>query len=224
MTEPKTGLAALKALAAETRAPDPLPRQQLDTGARHNKLSLQDSQEEGGGLGCITGAACFVGGIGWLILASNGWPQIGVPLLVVVTVALFFFHQRGQRMQRDRETRLASALGETPYPVSGVIDWLCADEPILDVTLNAPLEPQLLEDALRALDGTAAVSWPEPTRARVVLSPRELRPARGKWPAVVGGDLALLRQVLTRVLDPVHAELGVARVELGGRVRRDRAR
>ena len=158
------------------------------------------------------------------LLASNGVLEIGVPLLLIVTVALAIVHERRERTQRGRETRLAGALGETAYPVSGLIDWLCADEPLLDATLKEPIEPRLLEDAVRALDANATVSWPEPTRARIALSPKELRPARGRWPAVFGGDLALLRQLLTRVLDPVHAELGIVRVELGGRVRRDRSR
>ena len=122
-------------------------------------------------------------------------------------------------MQREREARLAGALGQTAYPVSGLIDWLCADEPLFDVTLKSSIERRLLTDALLALDAGAEISWPGPQRARIALTPKELRAARGKWPAVFGGDLALLRQVVARVLDPVNAEVGVVGVELGGRVR-----
>jgi hypothetical protein len=56
---------------------------------------------------------------------------------------------------------------------------------------------------------------------RVALAPRLLRAARGRAPALYGGDLARLRAVIDQVIAPLVATPGVARLELGGEVDAD---
>ena len=56
---------------------------------------------------------------------------------------------------------------------------------------------------------------------RPALTPRLLRAARGRAPALSGGDLARLRTVMADAIGPLVATPGVSRLALGGEVDTD---
>lgn len=218
---PTSGPAALAALVRDA-PPAPLPRAQPSPARRAIKLAYQDELERkaeaGSALGLLWFALLLAGAImgpAWLL---RGPRWLGAIVGTITVVAVIVFSRRGQAIARDREARLAAALAEPGVPVDGLLDWLTADRPLADLHLRAPIEPALLEAAVRTIDPGASITWPAPATARLALTPRVLRAARHRHAAVHGGDLPRLRAVLAQVVAPLVRDPGVVRLELGGEV------
>ncbi|MBK7075036.1 MAG: hypothetical protein IPH44_22325 [Myxococcales bacterium] len=214
------GPAALAALI-ERAQPPPLPRARPAPARRLVKLAYLDGDDRGGALGLVWLALLLAGAVlgpAW-VMRGPGW--LGAATCVAVAIAVMTFSRRGQAIARDREARLAGALGATAFPCDGLIDWLTADRPLADLHLRGAVEPALVDAAIRTIDADATTRWLSPTAVRVALAPRLLRAARGRAPALYGGDLARLRAVIDQVIAPLVATPGVARLELGGEVDAD---
>lgn len=214
------GPAALDALIERT-PPPPLPRARPAPPRRLIKLGYLDGDDRGGALGLVWLGLLLAGAVLGPTWLMRGPRWLGAATCVAVAIAVAAFSRRGQAIARDREARLAGALGTTAFPCEGLIDWLTADRPLADLHLRAAIEPTLVDAAIRAIDAGATTRWLTPTTVRVALSPRLLRAARGRAPALYGGDLARLRALLDQVVAPLVATPGVARLDLGGEVDAD---
>lgn len=214
------GPAALAALVARA-SPPPLPRERPAAPRRLIKLAHLDGDDRGGALGLLWLALVLAGAVlgpSWLL---RGPRWLGAAVCAAVVIAVVGFSRRGQAIARAREARLADALGAAPCPCDSPLDWLTADRPLADLHLRGPVEPALFDAAVRAIDAGATTRWLGATTVRIALTPRLLRAARGRAPALHGGDLARLRALLDRVIAPLVAEPGVVRLELGGEVDTD---
>ena len=222
MSEP-AGPAALAALVAAAQAapPPPLPRQQPAPARRLIKLAHQDDDQRGGALGPVWLGLLIAGAVLGPAWVMRGPSWLGACACVATAFGLIGFHRRGQALQRARVARLTAALGTTPFPVDGLLDWLTADRPLADLHLRAPIDPALVDAAVRTIDADAVLAWLTPTQVRIALTPRRLRIARANAPELRGGDLARLRALVDRVLAPLAREPGVLRLELGGEVLAD---
>jgi hypothetical protein len=222
--------AALERVVAQARAAaaaDPsMPRERPVEMRRLIKLAYQaelhDARERAGAMGLVWFGVILAGAILGPLWLMRGPRWLGALACGAVAVAVVVFHRRGQGIHQAREARLAGSLGTTPFPVDGLIDFLTADRPLAEVHLRAAVAPGLLEDAVRTVDGEAVVTWLSPRRARLALTPAVLRPVRHKHPAVLGGDLTALRGLIERVLAPLHLEVPLDRLDLGGEVTTDR--
>lgn len=223
--------AALERVVADARqaavGERPLPRQRPVPARRLIKLAhqaeLNDAREDGSALGLLWFGLLLAGAILGPLWLMRGPRWLGGAVCLAVALAVMVFHRRGERIHRTREERLARSLGELPFPVDGLIDHLTADRPLADLHLRAAVAPELLADAVRTLDAGATIEWLSPRHARLALTPRQLRPARHKHPAILGGDLPLVHALVDKVLVPLHREVRVERLDLGGEVTSDRA-
>lgn len=185
------------------------------------KLAFLDDDRSGGGMGLVWLGLLIAGAVlGPLWLMRGPWP-LGVAVCVAVAIAVVVFSRRGAALARDREARLAGSLGETPYPVDGLIDWLLADRPLAYLHLAAPTDVDALAAAVRSIDPAARVDALAPTVVRLALTPRLLRAARGRAPSLHGGDQARLRTVMADAIGPLVTTPGVSRLALGGEVDTD---
>ncbi|HVK78047.1 MAG TPA: hypothetical protein VM734_32290 [Kofleriaceae bacterium] len=226
MSQPPVRPAALEALVAAAAGDQrPLPRQRPSAARRLTKIAAlaQDQDDNGGALGLLWLGLLIAGAILGPLWLMRGPAWLGVLACVGLVAALMVFHRRGERIQQDRERRLADALGGRPFPIDGLVDWLTADRPLADVYLGAPVAADVLEPAVRVVDPRAELSWITPTHVRVALAPRRLRAARRHAPELLGGDLDLLRGLVDRVLVPIHPEVMIVRLDLGGEVVGDAA-
>jgi hypothetical protein len=199
----------------------PLPREQPSPPRKLMKLAFLDDDRSGGGLGLVWLGLMIAGAVlGPLWIMRGPWP-LGVAVCAAVAFALVVFSRRGAALAQQREARMAGALGETPYPVDGLLDWLLADRPLAYLHLAAPTDVAALAAAVRSIDPAAHVDALAPTVVRLALTPRLLRAARGRAPALSGGDLARLRTVMADAIGPLAATPGVSRLALGGEVDTD---
>ena len=214
------GPAALAALIERAPLP-PLPRARPAAPRRLIKLGYLDGDDRGGALGLVWLGLLLAGAVlgpAWLM---RGPRWLGAAVCVAVAIAVVGFNRRGQAIARGREARLSGALGATAFPCEGLLDWLTADRPLADLHLRGAIDPALVDGAIRAIDADATTRWLAPTVVRIALTPRLLRAARGRAPALYGGDLTRLRALVDRVIAPLVADPGVARLELGGEVDAD---
>jgi hypothetical protein len=100
-----------------------------------------------------------------------------------------------------------------PFPIEGYRLWLASEQPLFDVTLARPVDRGLFERALRGLDPAIGVEWVDEQTARIATPPR----TRGEHRI---GDRALFHRVVGELLIPLHGEVGISRVDMGGVVRR----
>jgi hypothetical protein len=107
-----------------------------------------------------------------------------------------------------------------PYPVVDYELWLCSDRPLLDVVLRAGMvDPWLLRRAAAVVDPGIELTWIDSRCFRVAIPPvRIVDIERGALR--FGGDRARLRAFLDRLVDPLHDDVGVAVIDMGGTLSR----
>lgn len=149
-------------------------------------------------------AAWLPGWVPALAIAGGG----GVAVLGHLTLAV------GRARWRRRAAKAMAWLERLPFPVTGVRGFFAATEPMIDVTFRRP--PLLADYAAGvkahavgaealAIDGdTYRLRWPPPP------------PPADDAPTTRRHDLAWLRRLIDEVLVPLHADVGIERVELGG--------
>jgi hypothetical protein len=104
------------------------------------------------------------------------------------------------------DEKLRGVEHELPFPAGGYRNWLASDIPVMDVHLSMPIDvAQFARAAALVVRGTVVDT----------LDPHLLR----CWipPSIAGtGDVHAFRRFVTMLLEPLHYEVGIERVELGG--------
>jgi hypothetical protein len=225
------GSPTLSALAAD--ASDRVPRQSqlLTAEQRRERLELAagvHDQRGGGGFAIGAGLAGIVS-IATCGAATGARSDLGggataffLASLVVTAGLLVAADRESTRARRARDAAIAKLLAwpaTLPFPVDGYDEFLVADTPLVDVTLATPPGRKLFADAARAVDAAIQVDpigertfrLTVPVRSRTFTSKHSARLVRY-------GDRELLARLFEVMILPVHAELGVERVELGGTI------
>jgi len=102
------------------------------------------------------------------------------------------------------------------WPVEGYRAWLLAETPTFDVEVRGEVAFDVVATSAAAVDATVIVEQPAPRVLRFLTRPVELA-ATSRWSAVVVGDRRLVRELVDRVLAPLHADVGIAAMRMGDR-------
>ena len=148
----------------------------------------------------------------WLVSSLSAlWLGVGGAVIVVGHVSLAI----GRARWRRRVARALAWLDGLPFPVTGARGFFAATEPMLDVSFRAA--PALADFAagVRAYAPTATVTAIAPATFRLRW-PIAGKADDGEPPAGPPRQVSWLRRFLDEVVVPLHADLGVERVELGG--------
>lgn len=151
------------------------------------------------------------------ITAQDGNPVpvgFGVGASLAVTIWAMIAAPR-----REAERRAAVAEGlawatRQPFPVRGYDVWCLSEVPLLDVSLSAPVDRRQLTDAVAAVDRTIEVEWIDERTPRLHIPPRTV--TEGEGPAEWYADPAALHRVFERLLLPLHTDVPIERVDMGG--------
>lgn len=122
---------------------------------------------------------------------------------------------RREKRKREREAQVAEALAwaeAQPFPVTGYADWLASEVPLLDVVFAAPLDRRFA-DAVHAVDAAIEVNLLDDRTARLAIPPRVLERGEAKHRV---GDREALARLTDQLLRPLHSEVGLVRVDMGG--------
>lgn len=144
------------------------------------------------------------------------WEPI-IWMMVVLIPMTIWAARRSSRRQVEIAQKRAAALAwssQQPFPVTGYEAWLACDRPLLDVHLRAPVDRQLFERAVQAIDAAIEVEAAGDRAMRLAIPPVV---RLGKHP-MRHGNVALLHRVFAELVLPLHHDTGVERVELGGLV------
>ena len=156
-------------------------------------------------------------GLAWL----PGW--VATSTLAGAVAGLVAAHL-GNAVARWRWRRaVAGRLGwfeRQAFPITGARGFLQATRPMIDVEFRLPPTAHALAAALQALAPGAEVIAIDDRTLRIIAPDRTAASApMGPAPDAPVVDAAWLRRLIEEVLTPLHDELGVERVHLGGRYR-----
>lgn len=131
-----------------------------------------------------------------------------------------------------RNVRIVSSLtGWQGFEIDGYDDWLIAGRPLFDIEITAPVDRAVLAQKLNAIvafSGEAnttvrwvtEITWLEDLIVRVETRPTLIQPTSSRIRAFYGGSHVLFQQCLTEVLLPLHHEIKIKTVHMGGYVER----
>jgi hypothetical protein len=120
---------------------------------------------------------------------------------------------------KDLRARTAARLAEGerhPFPVKGYEIWLASERPLLDVHLRAAVARDVVDRAATALDPDITIEWFDDRLFRVALPPHPIGAADEHS---FGGDPKAWASFADKILAPLHADVGIERVEMGGSMR-----
>jgi hypothetical protein len=199
----------------------PLPREQPSPPRKLMKLAFLDDDRSGGGLGLVWLGLMIAGAVlGPLWIMRGPWPlawrcarrwRSRWWCSADVVRRWRSSARRGwlERSGRRRTRSMGCSTGSWPIAPSRTCTWRRRP-----MWLRWPRR-------VRSIDPAAHVDALAPTVVRLALTPRLLRAARGRAPALSGGDLARLRTVMADAIGPLAATPGVSRLALGGEVDTD---
>ncbi|MBA3457092.1 MAG: hypothetical protein H0T42_28675 [Deltaproteobacteria bacterium] len=131
-----------------------------------------------------------------------------------------------------RNVRIVSALtGWHGFEIDGYDDWLIAGRPLFDIELSGPLDRDYFRQQMNGIVAFSGeqnstvrwvteISWLEETVVRVETRPTLIQPTSSRIRAFYGGSHILFQQCLTTVLIPLHAQVKIKTVHMGGYVER----
>lgn len=131
---------------------------------------------------------------------------------------------------RRNAAMVANLLPPQRFPIEGYDDWLLSGRPVFDLELRAPVDREQLAAELRGIQAFSGeanqmvrwvedIAWLSDTRVRVETRPALIHPSRRIEP-FYGGSHPLFRQLLSEVLAPLDARVGIAAIHMGGNVDR----
>ena len=147
-------------------------------------------------VGALNSAAMVVFGI---LVAPSG---------IAIDVAIW-------RAAKERAARLAREDERRPYPVDGYPLWLAAERPLFDVYLRRAVDRTVVIDATAALDRDIVIEWLDERVFRVAIPACQF----GSDPVQHLGDRAAWLRFAEKILAPLHADIGIDKVEMGGAMR-----
>jgi hypothetical protein len=126
--------------------------------------------------------------------------------------------------------KVANLLPPQRFPIEGYDDWLLSGRPVFDLELRAPVDREQLAAALRGIQAFSVeanqtvrwvedISWLSDTRVRIETRPTLIHPTRRIEP-FYGGSHQLFKQMLSEVLEPLDARVGISGIHMGGNVNR----
>ena len=143
----------------------------------------------------------------------------------IVTLALvggtfgagFFAKRDATASEARRQLGVAKTLAwadAQPFPVTGYRDWLVNDRSVFLVELQKPIEKETFVDAAKAIDPAIEADAIDDTQFSVVIPSRVVT---GETPARYG-NVELLQTVWSKLVLPLHGDVGIERVVMGGTV------
>ncbi len=162
------------------------------------------------------GCVMMLGYVGTLAVAlawSLGWLPLVAAAIGGATIVAGHLLLAVGRARWRRRTQAALAWTTTqPFPIAGVRGFFAATVPMVDVTFATPPDLDAFAAGIRGHTGGARVLAIDDATYRIEL------PVRGRE-ADPPADAAWLARFVGEVLVPLHEELGIAEVQLGGLVR-----
>lgn len=136
----------------------------------------------------------------------------GVTLFAVgaVVAAVRDSRREAAKEQRAIEAELGWA-SQQPFPVTGYRDWLASDRSLLVVHLRRAVDETTFRNAVRAIDPAIESCALDDRRYEVVVPSRVVAATRY-------GDVKLLKTVWDKLVLPLHADVGIDRVAMGGTI------
>jgi hypothetical protein len=212
---------ALERLAEQARGRDviPDPTSRIPESQRRRRLALAvEVTSSGNGTYKLIGAGVtFVS----LLFMNDGLGSRNDPLLVfgvlLLLVGIGFFLGGVVWMDPDREKLFEEKLAWAnthPFPVSGLRAYLVSDRSLLVVRMKAPLDPATMLAAISAVDPSISARSIDASSYELEIPPRK---HIGNYDEQYG-DFPLLKKVFAQLVLPVHGDVGVERVALGGTV------
>ena len=102
-------------------------------------------------------------------------------------------------------------------PIEGYREWLLAYEPSFDVELRRHADAQVISTSARAIDAGLRVRRIGEREVRFVTRQVAIPGLKDGEPPVYLGDRRLLFELYERILAPLHADVGIARIRMGDR-------
>ncbi len=102
-------------------------------------------------------------------------------------------------------------------PIEGYREWLLAEEPSFDVELRRHADEQIIATSTRAVDPGIRVRRIGDREVRFVTRRMAMPGYKDGDPPVYLGDRRLLFELHERILAPLHADVGIARIRMGDR-------
>ncbi len=150
------------------------------------------------------------GGLAALVLV--GGPVTLIPAgLVAASLGILEITDRRTIRNGLRE------LDEWNIPIEGYREWLLAEEPSFDVELRRFADAQVIATSARTIDPGIRVRRISDREMRFVTRRVALPGVKDGDPAVFVGDRRLLFEIYERILAPLHADVGIARIRMGDR-------
>lgn len=167
--------------------------------------------------GCFP-ALAWLGATGvfvWWLFDSP--PSIALAIAAGGLFAAHALHAALRGVWRRRTARKLAWVGAQPFPITGIRGYLAAQPAMIDVTFAKPPLPGAVQAGVRGHSPGAEVTALDDRTFRIVLPAGAdvdaQNPGFGKAP-----DPHRLRTFVEEVLVPVHADLGITGVRLGGRM------
>lgn len=200
----------------EKRRELPLDARKLDAWQRNQRLQLALGVAGHDATGWSL-ATLFSGVIALVCTKFSNGIALG---LFAVTLGLGIWSARLSAIrERERAERIAATLAwakRMPFPMDGYAEWICSEEPLLDVVATRALG-DAFEAAVHAIDPAASVELLDERTARIAIPPRTVGTSDSRdW----FGDVATLTKLTEELLVPLHAEIGIVHVAMGGRMHR----
>jgi hypothetical protein len=119
------------------------------------------------------------------------------------------------KKRRDAAVAAELAWADThPFPVTGYRDWLVNDVSVMVVKLQKALEKGTFVDAVKAIDPAIQTEQLDDTSYQLVIPSRVVT---GEHPFRYG-SVPELRRVFDNIVLPLHGDVGVERVAMGGTI------
>ena len=218
---------AVQARTAQRAGTVPCESHELPDVEAHQRLELAVGVHEDRGSFWL-GILCA---LIWLVALSaarvalqshgdSGGPAVAVSTLFAFATSIACFRS-SDAASRRREHAIDEALAwaeAQPFQITGYRDWLVSDVPMMNIRLRAPIDLTLFRDAMTAIDPAITSTIVDDRTVSVVIPAREMAASKNTS-ARRFGDIQCLAAVFARCVVPLHAEVGVERIAMGGTVR-----
>lgn len=174
------------------------------------------------GLGAILGIAAGVG-VGWF--AYGPIPGVlGTTVGIIVGSSLVLGNNRRNAQRADSQLM-------ADFPIEDYDAWLLSGRPLFDIELRGIVDRASLAARLRSIEAYSAeqqssvkwvedVSWLDENVVRVETRPTLITPSTSRIRPFYGGSHDLFKRLVAEVLVPLHREVGIVTVRMGGYVNR----
>jgi hypothetical protein len=146
---------------------------------------------------------------------AGGTVAIGIAGVLMAAIGIAFDARLYRTARADTARRLAVG-AKQPFPVARYDLWLASERPLFDVYLRGAVAQQVVVDAAAAIDVGIAIEWLDDLTFRVAIPARTIESGED---AMNGGDERAWLAFAEKILGPLHQDVGIERVEMGGSMR-----